>query len=138
MYVCWGLGEPTDPLFELMKSEELFFIIIVSIMLLGEGPQGRWPKKICLEVIKLPMPPSQLTLAKPKSFVSKTTAFTPSTLHDAEPSWQMMWHGSKVEVLSRKHRPVFSIEVFSVLQMRFSPSKCTSHKIITLWNATPN
>ena len=32
-------------------------------------------------------------------------AFTPSTLSSAEPSWQMMLHGLKVEVLSLKHRP---------------------------------
>jgi hypothetical protein len=36
---------------------------------------------------------------------SKNTAFTPSTLASAEPSWQMTWHGWKVEVLSLKHRP---------------------------------
>ena len=32
-------------------------------------------------------------------------AFTPSTLSGAEPSWQMMWHGLKVEVFSLKRRP---------------------------------
>ena len=33
-------------------------------------------------------------------------AFTPSTPSRPEPtSWQMMWHGLKVEVLSLKHRP---------------------------------
>ena len=32
-------------------------------------------------------------------------AFTPSTLFSPEPSWQMMWHGFKMEVLSLKHRP---------------------------------
>ena len=32
-------------------------------------------------------------------------AFTPSTLSSAEPSWQLMWHGLKVEALSLKHRP---------------------------------
>ena len=32
-------------------------------------------------------------------------AFTPSTLSSPEPSWQMMWHGLKVKVLSLKHRP---------------------------------
>ena len=31
--------------------------------------------------------------------------FTPSTLSSPEPSWQMMWHGLKVKVLSLKHRP---------------------------------
>ena len=32
-------------------------------------------------------------------------AFTPSTLSGREPSWQMMRHGLKEEVLSLKHRP---------------------------------
>jgi hypothetical protein len=32
-------------------------------------------------------------------------AFAPSTLSSAEPSWQKMWHGLEVEVLSLKHRP---------------------------------
>jgi hypothetical protein len=36
---------------------------------------------------------------------SNKPAFTPSTLSNAEPRWQMMWHGVKVEVLSLKHRP---------------------------------
>ena len=36
---------------------------------------------------------------------SKNTAFTPSTLSSAQPSWQMMWHGLQVEVFSLKHRP---------------------------------
>ena len=31
-------------------------------------------------------------------------AFTPLTLCSAEPSWQMMWHGLKVEVLRLKHQ----------------------------------
>jgi hypothetical protein len=44
-----------------------------------------------------------MTLAKPK-IGSKNRAFTPSTLSSVEPSWQMMWHGLKVEVLSLKHR----------------------------------
>ena len=50
------------------------------------------------------MPPPHLTLAKPKTW-SKNTAFTPSTLCSAEPSWQVKLHGLKVEVLSLKHRP---------------------------------
>jgi len=50
------------------------------------------------------MPPSHLTLAKPKSW-SKNTAFTPSTLSGPEPSWQMMWHGWKAEVFSLTFRP---------------------------------
>ena len=50
------------------------------------------------------MPPPHVTLAKPRS-CSKNTAFTPSVLSSAEPSWQMMWPGLKVEVLSLKHRP---------------------------------
>ena len=32
-------------------------------------------------------------------------AFTPSTLSSPEPSWPMMWHGLKAEVLSLQHRP---------------------------------
>ena len=50
------------------------------------------------------VPPSHLTLAKPKSWL-KNTAFTPSALFSAEPSWQMMWHGLKVEVVRFQHRP---------------------------------
>ena len=45
-----------------------------------------------------------MTLAKPKTS-SLNTAFTPLTLSSAKPSWHMMWHGLKVEVLSLKHRP---------------------------------
>ena len=48
--------------------------------------------------------PPHLTLAKPKTWFQKT-AFTSLTLFTIEPSWQMMWHGLKVEVLSLKHRP---------------------------------
>ena len=36
---------------------------------------------------------------------SNNPAFTPLTLSSSEPSWQMMRHGLKVEVLSLKHRP---------------------------------
>ena len=36
---------------------------------------------------------------------SKNTTSTPSTLSSVEPSWQMMWHGLQVKVLSPKHRP---------------------------------
>ena len=50
------------------------------------------------------MLPSHLALAKPKSWF-KITVFTPSTLSSPEPSWQMMWHGLKEEVLSLKHQP---------------------------------
>jgi hypothetical protein len=32
-------------------------------------------------------------------------AFTPPTLSSVEPSWQMIWHGLKVGVLSLEHRP---------------------------------
>jgi hypothetical protein len=49
------------------------------------------------------MPPSDLTLAKKVG--SNKPAFIPSALSSAEPSWQMMWHGLKVKVLSLKHRP---------------------------------
>jgi hypothetical protein len=53
---------------------------------------------------KIIMPPSHPTLAKTK-VGSNNPAFSPSTLSSSEPSWQMMWHGLKVEVLSLKHRP---------------------------------
>ena len=43
------------------------------------------------------MPPPHLTLAKPKSWFLKHNLHT---LTSAEPSWQMMWHGLEVEVLS--------------------------------------
>ena len=49
------------------------------------------------------MSPPRMTLVNPKIWFSKT-AFTPSTLSSAEPSWQTMWHGFEVEVLNFKHR----------------------------------
>jgi hypothetical protein len=49
------------------------------------------------------MPPSHLTLAKTKLKVGfNKPVFTPSTIFSAKPSWQMMWHDLKVEVLKAK------------------------------------
>ena len=45
------------------------------------------------------MPPPHLTLGKPKSRFVKMSVHT-IDISSAEPSWQMMWHGLKVEVLS--------------------------------------
>ena len=47
----------------------------------------------------MPAPP-HLTLVKPKSGFLKLNLHTPPILSSAEPSWQMMWHDLKVEVLS--------------------------------------
>ena len=53
---------------------------------------------------ELLMPPPRMTLAKLKSWFLQHNLHT-STLSGAELSWQMMWHGFIVKVVSLKHRP---------------------------------
>ena len=48
--------------------------------------------------------------------------FTPSILSSAEPSWQMMWHGLGVEVLSLKHRPSHRLHLDMRQECRTSKS----------------
>ena len=60
---------------------------------------------LCPTLIRLLMPPPHLTLAKPKSWFQEKHGLHTIDISSAEPSWQMMWHGLKVEVLSPKHRP---------------------------------
>ena len=63
---------------------------------------GTWCQKVSLLEIEANAPfPPDLKVG------SNNPAFTPSTLSSAEPSWQMMWHGLKVQVLSLKHRPSY-------------------------------
>ena len=59
---------------------------------------GRWQSSVGYISNSRLMPLCHLTLAKPKSWFKQP----PSTISSPDPSWQMMWHGLKVEVLTPK------------------------------------
>ena len=85
---------------------------------------GRQVTYGCVDLVvpqNMVMPPSHLTLAKPKSWLWRH-GFTPSTLSSHEPSWQMMWHGLKVEVWILKHQPSH--------RYRDMREECTSLKVL--------
>jgi hypothetical protein len=53
------------------------------------------------------MSPPHPTFAKPKTWFQKQPSHHRHYISSAEPSWQMMWHGLKVELLSLTHRPSY-------------------------------